>query len=303
VVNQAGAGDVADFQASGVSIVNIAETGRVTVVGEMLVDGRIMVCSGGACGSALDNAVDETMGDMGVEGTVVAGAFAGYCEDGFVWVPGSAKYGTLPGFCVQADKVRLTGDNVPSPLQGEGQGEVSGFYRTNLSQGEAGLACQNLGDGYHLISENEWLTIAENITRVPANDINPDLDGMQFAVASSTDLTVATSVPSYTLSNGNMIYDLAGNISEWTDQTVTKAGLPEPVSNEWFEYGDMLNYKGYNLVPPYYYTSANGIGRIKTGDNDTNLRGFVRGNGGIFSLDLSNAPTTATSTIGFRCAK
>ena len=54
VVNQVSDADMADFQADGVSVVNIADSGKVTVVGEMLVDGRLMVCSGGACGSTLE---------------------------------------------------------------------------------------------------------------------------------------------------------------------------------------------------------------------------------------------------------
>ena len=59
----------------------------------------------------------------------------------------------------------------------------------------------------------------------------------------------------------------------------------------------------FNFAPPYYYNSSNGIGMIKVGDNDNNLRGFVRGYEGIYSLDLSNSPIIATPTIGFRCAK
>jgi len=57
-------------------------------------------------------------------------------------------------------------------------------------------------------------------------------------------------------------------------------------------------------LPPYYLTDeANNIGKIKVGDSNDILRGFVRGANGVFSLDLSLSPTTATSTVGFRCAK
>ena len=57
------------------------------------------------------------------------------------------------------------------------------------------------------------------------------------------------------------------------------------------------------MAPPYYYTSENGIGRIKTGDNDEILRGFVRGKSSLFDLDMSNSPITTNDDIGFRCAK
>jgi len=166
VVNQEGLGDVADFQSGGVSIVNIAQGGEVAVVGEMSIDGRLMVCSGAGCGQALDLAVDETLGDMGVEGTVVAGAFAGYCEQGYIWVTGSSKYGTMPGFCVSEEEMKY---------------EFTDELMVNMTQGEAMLACEAIGGGYHLISENEWLTIAENIIRVIDNDVDEITAGLQLA--------------------------------------------------------------------------------------------------------------------------
>jgi parallel beta-helix repeat protein len=297
VVNQMSDNDIADFRYDGISIVNIAQTGKVTIVGEMLVDGRIMVCSGGVCGSALDKAVDETMGDMGVEGKMVAGAFESYCEKGFVWVPGSSKYGTSLGFCVQQNEAALSG---------------SDKTWTNVSQGEAALACQNMGKGYHLITENEWLTIAENILRSTENDASPETDGLQLAVWGGKDLYgipdndyphTATST-AYVLTNGNIIYNFAGGAAEWTDQTITKAGLFEPASEDWQEYYQIENYKGYNIAPPYYYTSSeNGIGRVKAVGEGALLRGFVRGQFAVYDLDLSYSPADVSEGIGFRCAR
>ena len=171
---------------------------------------------------------------------------------------------------------------------------------TNLSQGEASLACQFLGSGYHLISENEWLTIAENILKVVgANDIDSFMDGLQLA----NGLNATSSA--YILTNDNVIYDLAGEIGEWTDQTVTEKGCPEfSGEDEWQEYYEVVDYKGLNIAPAYYLTDYdNNIGRVRVGDSMANIRGFVRGYQGIYSLDLSQAPTTATSTIGFRCAR
>ncbi|MCP4583169.1 MAG: formylglycine-generating enzyme family protein, partial [candidate division Zixibacteria bacterium] len=302
IVNQQGDGDVADFRYDGVSIVNIADSGKVSVVGEMSVDGRLMVCSGAGCGSALDLAVDETMGDMGVEGKVVAGAFESYCEDGYIWVPGSAKYGTMPGFCVSAHEATSELSFGYPKLS-----STSSPAWVNVSQGEAMLECQGAGEGYHLITENEWMTIAENAIRVNENDVDHVLDGLQLAVYNANaanDMNKASSTSiGFTLSNGNIIYDLVGGVGEWTDRVITKAGLVEPAMSEWQEYHDILDYKGYNIAPPYYYSSDNGIGRIKTGDNGEVLRGFVRGASALYDLDLSYSPITATSSIGFRCAK
>ena len=304
VVNQEGLGDVADFQSGGVSIVNIAQGGEVAVVGEMSIDGRLMVCSGAGCGEALDLAVDETLGDMGVEGTVVAGAFAGYCEDGYIWVPGSSKYGTIPGFCVNEEEMRY---------------EFTDELMVNMTQGEAMLTCEAIGDGYHLISENEWLTIAENIIRVVDNDVDEVLDGLQLAsakiaVETQNFASASTSSIEFILSNENIIYDFVGGVSEWTDQTITTASVFEPQAETWQEYFEIDNYQGFNVAPPYYYTSENNIGRILTGTASSSeqkfllptndyLRAFVRGENALFDLDLSHSPVEATSTIGFRCAK
>ncbi|MCK5320011.1 hypothetical protein KAJ61_01325, partial [Candidatus Parcubacteria bacterium] len=293
VVNQEGASDVADFQSGGVSIVNIAQSGEVAVVGEMSIDGRLMVCSGAGCGQALDQAVDETLGDMGVEGTVVAGAFAGYCDDGYIWVPGSSKYGTMLGFCASEQEMKY---------------EFTDELMVNMTQGEAMLTCEEIGDGYHLISENEWLTIAENIIRVIDNDVDETAAGLQLAsakIATGTENIATTSIK-FTLSNENIIYDFVGGVSEWTDQTVTKASIFEPQSQDWQEYFEIDDYKGFNVAPPYYYTSENNIGKILTGTASRSsdyLRAFVRGENALFDLDLSHSPVEATSTIGFRCAR
>ena len=95
-------------------------------------------------------------------------------------------------------------------------------------------------------------------------------------------------------------------MAEWTDQVVTVESLIKPVSGAWQEYYEIEDYQGFNIAPPYYYTSANGIGRIKTGaatTTDGYLRGFARGETALFDLDLSYSPAEATSTVGFRCAR
>jgi hypothetical protein len=84
---------------------------------------------------------------------------------------------------------------------------------------------------------------------------------------------------------------------------VTKAGLIEPTSEDWQEYYDIVDFRGFNIAPPYYYDSSNGICRIKIEDNENSLRGFVRGETSLYDLNLSNAPTLVSEDIGFRCSK
>ena len=328
VVNQAGDGDVADFRADDVSILNVTDSGKVTIVGQMLLDGRLLVCAGESCGAGIENAVDQTMGDLGVEGKVVAGAFEGYCEDGFTWVAGSAKYGTQPGFCVMSSEARFadaTGDGIASLA---GIVDYTHPVWTDVSQGQAELYCQSLGVGYHLLGENEWMTMADNVIKVASNFSEEEAASGTPATAlhletglAATSTNVSATATAFALLGGGNIYNLSGGLAEWTDQTVTPAGLPtidsslntgwEATSTDngeggWSEYYQVTDFKGFNIIPPYYYTSANGIGGIRTGTASSStgyLRGFVRGANGVFSLDLSHSPTEATSTIGFRCAK
>ena len=69
----------------------------------------------------------------------------------------------------------------------------------SISLGEAQMECQLLGAEYHLISENEWMTIAENIIRVADNDIDDETEGMQLATTSAE----------YLLTNDNIIPTIA----------------------------------------------------------------------------------------------
>ncbi len=154
--------------------------------------------------------------------------------------------------------------------------------------------------------------MAENIIRVVANDIDEEEDGLQLATDPSAlsgtspwqgEEDGASSSVAFVLSNDYIIYELVGGVSEWTDQMVTQAGVLKPVMNAWQEYYEITDYQGFNIAPPYYYNSANNIGRVFTGDNDNALRGFVRGAAALFDLNLSYSPIEATSTIGFRCAR
>ena len=294
IVKQSSSGDIADFSSSEVSVMNIASNGKVSIVGEMMIDGSLKICSGGACDAALNESVDETLGDMGVEGKVVAGAFESYCGEGFVWVPGSAKYGTMPGFCVMASEARKDENYKLQITNYELMQDTNQIY-TGISQGEAKMACRSLGTGYHLISENEWLTIAENVLNIADNDMDKELAGIQLTTGTTTN---------FILTSGAMIYDIVGGVSEWTDKVVRANDVAKPETGDWMEYSSVESFGNLgDIEPPYYLSSANGTGRIRTGISADPVRGFVRGNGGLYSLDLSNSPTTATGTIGFRCAR
>ena len=67
-----------------------------------------------------------------------------------------------------------------------------------------------------MISENEWLTIADNIIRIADNDIYSDIEGLQLASSTAT-------TTSLVLSSGGIINNFVSGLGEWTDNTITKA--------------------------------------------------------------------------------
>ena len=121
-----------------------------------------------------------------MENKVIADKFEQICPTGYVWVPGSAKHGTLPGFCVMKYEAKDAGGGVA-------ESKAADAPWTSVTQENARAYCQALGEGYHLVSEAEWMTIAENIAATPINDIDA-VAGLQLATG-HTDNDPANSWP------------------------------------------------------------------------------------------------------------
>jgi hypothetical protein len=116
------------------------------------------------------------------------------CPTGFVVVPGNPAYNTTD-FCVMKYTAKNSGGTVASSNDINGDGSfLSNTYTggtavstatdqpwTNISQTDAITASQTAGTGAHLLTENEWMTIAHNILLQPANWC--DADGSSETVA------------------------------------------------------------------------------------------------------------------------
>ncbi len=333
------------------------------------------------------------------------------CPTGFILVPGDPTYKTAD-FCVMkydakcANKTDLTTGLQPisGACTGDGHGTYrnsgkgcacvgdkqvvstkSGFPLAYLPESPSSANHQTLdnakaycqGIGGHLITNPEWMTIARNVEKVPANwcdkngtncgatpgapgkilanghndGHNERLAGVttnaaliasddnQPCYGTTTDGSnqcggVSSQKRTLTLSNNQVMWDLAGNVWSWVDATVlrkdqpqsTTAGLPEH-GWSWSEFnvgglkdtiitsngkGPALGYDSFRPSNPAW-TATQGVGRIyhysKPNDTDTTAYTFIRGgtfqhgyDSGAFSIHLSpTADKTQINDVGFRC--
>jgi len=211
----------------------------------------------------------------------------------------------------------------------------------NINQTSAKIECTNLGMNYHLVTNSEWMTIARNIEttasnwsgaainsgaissghndNAPASSLaaSADNDGCSGTGQACSEVAWNSQRRTHTLSNGAVIWDIAGNVSELNDWQVSLAskayfstdGGPVVAFREFtvintFPLNDGQNYQATSTA----LNSTQGIGQYYSGMTDPGVA--VRGgnsnsgvNAGVFSLNLANAPTDLTAAIGFRCAR
>ena len=248
------------------------------------------------------------------------------CPTGYIRVPGSSLYGTRD-FCVMKYEAKTGSATVAATTQAAGTPQV------NISQTNAITACSLAGGS--LINNREWMTIARNIEAQGVNwtggsvgsgglwrghsDNNPN-----SALAASTNdnqgyegtgnISPSVERRTYTLSNGEVIWDLSGNVWEWTSDTILGQDKPNNNSGEfWQEWTDISNFGtlSYDLTRPSnpVWNSSQNMGQYYAGQvTGTTNFAFIRGGNwintsfpGVFTMLLSGAPSDANTYLGFRC--
>ncbi len=254
------------------------------------------------------------------------------CPSGFVPVNGDTALGTN-NFCVMTYEAK---DDSGAPIS-----EAAGTPWVSISATSAQGQCSSISEvGYtgtfSLISNPEWMTIARDVERTPANweggsvgsshiprghsDNSP---ANSIEVIDSTDPYDSTGNSSgqsagsgweqkrvHILTGGSEIWDFAGNVWEWTDWnpgTSTFATGPTNETASWQEFsvapsGSLTNddYKPNNDT----YGSTKSFGKWYGGTNGAATRGGQWSdtiNAGVFSLHLDRAVSTTVSDVGFRC--
>lgn len=259
----------------------------------------------------------------GTAGTALTSA---QCPTGYVFVPKNTTY-TASDFCVAKYEMKNDGYGTPVSV-------AAGTPWAALDRPTARAKCQSLGSGYDMISNDQWQTIARNIAGVASNwstgtlysgELNrghSDNDPANTLAASTDDTsgncsgtnnTCSSSTwnsqrRTFNLSNGNVIWDFAGNAYEWVSNDSN-------VSNGTNAYASSvtdgsIRQTRYGAATASICGTPNGGSFCGMGGLyvDYNSGGVARGGfyggdiaTGVFAVTLQ-APTSYTDTnAGFRC--
>jgi hypothetical protein len=174
------------------------------------------------------------------------------CPTGYILVPGDTDFGTTD-FCVMKYEAKFGGKGAISQVTGVPA-------RGGISQDTARSSCRNLGPGYALINNVEWMTVAANAANVASNwsggsvgsgalnrghSDNSPADALAAVTddndpCNGTGQTCSSSTwnqqrRTHVLSNSNVIWDLSGNVSEWVDY-YNRDNKPTPATAAWYEF-------------------------------------------------------------------
>ncbi|MCT4643071.1 MAG: SUMF1/EgtB/PvdO family nonheme iron enzyme [Bacteriovoracaceae bacterium] len=200
----------------------------------------------------------------------------------------------------------------------------------NISANEAAAECESLGNGYHLISNPEWMAIARDIETQAANWTGGSVgsgclyrgnsgetttgdgtnvtdscgyDGANPEAGSNRDLRAK-----HTLSSGDTIFDISGNIDEMVDWDKDTIGFQLGPTGCFG--GELSSSPCGSLVDADYntqnggYNRTNGVGWFNGGFGGAAWRGGSWQSvnyAGAFSLSFSGSAIGSGQWTGFRC--
>jgi prepilin-type N-terminal cleavage/methylation domain-containing protein len=267
----------------------------------------------------------------------------GTCQ-GYILVPGNATFGTSDFWVMKYEAKNVSGIAIS---------QAATTPWATISQTDAISTSTAACTGCHLISEAEWMTIAANVLGVNSNwsggtvgsgyiysghnDSSPnnalaadtnDANGYSGTGNSSGETAFTNSMQgnsqrrTLALSNGEVAWDLSGNVWDWTTGTIAGGQQPglsgDPLTTwkQWTNGSIIFNGLPASSRPSAIsgtvgtYSSSQNIGQLASNYNDATLRGFLRGGtwsdpvtGGALALFLGFAPGSTGGNVGFRVAR
>jgi len=227
----------------------------------------------------------------------------------YVYVDSNPEVGQREGFCV----MKYEAKNV----NGVATSRPEGTPWVNINRDLARAACEALGTDYTLITNAQWQATAREIEAVRENwsgepslassSLNRGHSNGREALAADSQENLPWSVNrrTHALKNGDIIWDLAGNVGEWVyDVNNSTQGSDAYVSqnpatdkSKWGPKGDYSNKNSGEY-------GGLGYGWLSHADGAV-LRGGSWGHGklaGVFLAHLYFRPTNSARDLGFRCA-
>jgi len=260
------------------------------------------------------------------------------CPSGYIVVPGSKTYGTS-NFCVMKYEAKHGSSDIPVST-------ALSYPWVGLVWNDAVAFSERSCSGCHLVSEAEWMTIAQNLIKIPSNWSggvvgngymfrgHSDGDPNAALESSADDLSYYNTNQSsgdqrrtMTLSNGEVIWDLAGNVNERTSGLIvgSQPGITGESSFGFKEWANVNNgiIPQVNPYPANAFSAAaswtahdQGIGGLysNAGASVSGTRSVYRGgrwdinvltsDGGIFFLNADGTRSSGGSdSIGFRVTR
>jgi len=282
----------------------------------------------------------------------------------WIKVPGDSDYGTSDFWVMkyEAKCVDANGSPLYTPTEGSYEtyydssapctaannryisSRKDGYVITKISHNTAKTYCESIGA--HLLTNEEYMTIARNAENVgsnwsggskgtgylysghndssPAKALQASLDTDGYA---NTGNTSGNQRRTLTLANGEVIWDIAGNVYEHVMRT--PADIQTTITTPTCNTGSGWQYCNYGSTTSPYITGwtadiaqsylgpsntswdyNQGTGKVYTNSGASGGTVFLRGGNwyrgsvaGAFALGLNWSGASSSDSVGFRCAR
>ena len=235
------------------------------------------------------------------------------CPQNYSFVPGDEELGSTP-FCVARYEMRMSGNDdgsTPYTSSVPPQSRASGTPWSSISKGQARGACDSIGFSYQLITNQQWQTVARSIERTEANwsggvvgegGISTGHSDQQPQTALASDVEDVGQHRTHELHNGEVVWDLAGNLSEQVDgSTGGPTGLW--MSFDWGAFTSNAGWQDYRagFAPAGDFTEVEGMGRMYGGSGNLTRGGSFKGSSHAGIFQAHHKTWSTGSSNGFRC--